>query len=84
MINVCVYLHILNLNRIQIIRGTESYLLSISFVKPHKRVSKDTVSRWVKISLDRAGIDATQFKLHSTRQAFTSAAKKNAAVWKKF
>ena len=63
--------------RTRIIRGTESHLL-LSFVKPHERVSRDTISRWVKISEDRAGIDTTQCKPHSARQASTSAAKKNA------
>ena len=41
-------------------------------------MSRDTISRWVKISLDSAGIDTIQFKPHSTRQTSTSAAKKNA------
>ena len=72
-----VYLHTLRSTRTRIIRGTESYFL-VSFVEPHKRVSRDTISRWVKISLDSAGIDTTQFKPHRTRQASTLAAKKNA------
>ena len=41
-------------------------------------MSRETISRWVKISLDSAGIDTTRFKPHSTRQASTSAAKQNA------
>ena len=55
--SLCVFTHLKEyLCRTRIIRGTESYLL-VSFVKPHKRVSRDNISRWVKISLDTAGID---------------------------
>ena len=39
---------------------------------------KKTTSRWVKISLESAGIDTMRFKPRSTRQAYTLAAKQNA------
>ena len=42
------------------LRGEETQLL-ISFVKPHKAVSKDTIGRWVKSVLANAGIDTHQF-----------------------
>ena len=58
------------------LRGSEAFLL-ISFVKPHKRISRDTLSRWVSVVLDCAGIDTSRFKAHSTRPASTSAAKRN-------
>lgn len=75
--SLCLFTSLKNLNRTRIIRGTEPCSL-VRFVKPHKRVSRDTIGRWVKISLDNAGIDTTQFKTHEARQASTSAAKKNA------
>ena len=50
---------------------SESKLL-ISFRKPHRAVSKDTVARWVKSTLANAGIDVTSFATHSTRAASTS------------
>ena len=56
--------------------GSETFLL-ISFVKPHKRISRDTLSRWVSVVLDCAGIDTSRFKAHSTSPASTSAAKRN-------
>ena len=56
--------------------GSETFLL-ISFVNPHKRISRDTLSRWVSVVLDCAGIDTSRFKAHSTRPASTSAAKRN-------
>lgn len=48
--------------------------LFISYKKPYHRVSKDTLSRWIKTVLKNAGIDTQRFKAHSTRAAATSAA----------
>lgn len=48
--------------------------LLLSFQKPFKPVSKDTISRWIKNVLKAAGIDTTKFGAHSTRAASTSAA----------
>lgn len=56
------------------IRNEEIYLL-ISYIKPHKRISRDSLSRWVKLVLSSSGIDTTVFKAHSTRAAFVSKAK---------
>ena len=48
--------------------------LLISTVKPHGPVSKSTVSRWVKLVLDKSGVDIA-FKPHSTRAVAASKAK---------
>ena len=48
--------------------------LFISSQKPHRPVSKDTVSRWIRGMLTDAGIDTTVYGTHSTRAASTSAA----------
>lgn len=48
--------------------------LLISYQKPHKAISKDTVGRWLKMVLKCAGIDTAIFGAHSTRAASTSAA----------
>ncbi|XP_013418549.1 uncharacterized protein LOC106179464 isoform X1 [Lingula anatina] len=48
--------------------------LFVSYTKPHGVVGRETVSRWIKVMLARAGIDITIFKAHSTRAAATSAA----------
>ena len=61
------------------IRGDEQQLV-MSFVKPHKSVSRDTISRdtisrWAKIVLQRSGIDTELFTSHSTRAASVSKAK---------
>ena len=57
------------------IRNNESQLF-ISFAKPHKKVSKDTIARWTKHVMSLSGIDTSVFKPHSTRAASTSKASK--------
>jgi hypothetical protein len=52
--------------------------LLLSYVKPHKNVTKDTISRWIKVILNRPGINTKIFGSHSVRSASTSYAKSNA------
>ena len=54
------------------LRGGETQRL-ISFVRPHKAVSKDAIGRWIKSVFANAGIDTSHFGAHSTRAASTSA-----------
>jgi len=54
----------------QILRGTET-MLFISYVKPYKPVSRDTISRWTTATLKTCGIDTTTFSAHITRAAYT-------------
>ena len=56
------------------LRGNEKQLF-ISFIRPHKKVSKESISRWIKNVMQAAGIDKSIFKPHSTRSASTSKAK---------
>ena len=51
----------------------------MSYLKPHKAVTRDTGTRWVKTVLLAAGIDTKKFRLQSTRAAAVSAAN-NASV----
>ena len=67
-----------HLTRTQSLRGSESQLF-ISYNRPFKRVSRDTISRWVKLVLTDSGIDTYRFKPHSKRAANSSAAS-NASV----
>ena len=55
------------------VRNNETQLL-LSYRKPYKRVSRDTISRWLKCVMKNAGIDTDKFKSHSTRSAAVSAA----------
>ena len=51
--------------------------LLVSFLKPHNRVSKQTISRWIKKVMSESGIDTDIFKSHSTRAASCSKLKNN-------
>ncbi|XP_068726484.1 uncharacterized protein [Montipora capricornis] len=62
------------LDRIQGLRNGEQCLF-ISYVKPHRAVSRDTISRWAKSVLESFGIDSHKFSAHSTRAAAASRAK---------
>ena len=58
------------INRTQQFRGVETKLF-ISYVKPYKAVSRDTISRWTKATLKLCGIDTSVFSVHSTRATST-------------
>lgn len=58
------------------LRDTDNEFLFISFSKPHNRVSSQTLSRWVKDVLSRAGINTNIFSAYSIKHASTSAALK--------
>ena len=62
-------------NRTNILRGEEKQLL-VSFVAPHARISRDTLSRWTRFVLNKAVVDTKKYASHSTRGASTSAAKR--------
>ncbi|KAK6181896.1 hypothetical protein SNE40_009674 [Patella caerulea] len=55
----------------------ETQFLFISYIKPHKRVSRETISRWIKCVMQMSGIDISVFSSHSTRSASVSKAKEN-------
>ena len=48
--------------------------LFISYVRPHRTVSRDTISTWTKETLRLCGIDTKVFTAHSTRSASVSKA----------
>jgi len=50
--------------------------LFIALKKPHTGVTASTISRWLKEIMQTSGIDTGVFKLHSTRSASVSAAKR--------
>ena len=57
------------LHRTVSLRGEPKQLL-LSHAKPHKPVSVDTISRWIKLVLTNSGIDTVTFKAHSTNAHF--------------
>lgn len=50
--------------------------LFISYRKPYAKVTSQTLSRWIKETLQESGIDTDIFSAHSTRHAATSRANK--------
>ncbi|XP_067665161.1 uncharacterized protein [Haliotis asinina] len=52
----------------------EGKQLLVSFNAPHRAVTRETISRWLRLTLAAAGIDTTIYSGHSTRAASTSAA----------
>lgn len=70
---LCVVSHIRDyLKRTEPLRSPHCQQLLISFLRPYKPVTKDTISRWCKQFLNTAGVDVGKFKTHSTRAASTS------------
>ena len=61
------------LSKTKPLRGEEPRLF-ISFIKPHKAVTSSSIARWLKTTLEEAGIDTAVFGAHSTRGASSSAA----------
>ncbi|KAL7304020.1 hypothetical protein TKK_0003490 [Trichogramma kaykai] len=51
--------------------------LFISTRKPYKNIGSQTISRWIKSMLNKAGIDTSRFTGHSTRHASASTANRN-------
>lgn len=63
------------LKKTQLLRGKEKSLF-ITFRKPHKKASTQTLSRWIKNILVKSGVDVNRFSPYSIRHASTSAAKR--------
>ena len=51
--------------------------LLVSYIKPYKPVTRDTIARWIKIVMTRSGINTNIFGSHSVRSAAVSKAKAN-------
>lgn len=63
------------LARTKALRNKDESKLLISYCRPHKAVSKDSIARWIRIVMCRAGIDVQVFGPHSVRAASASKAK---------
>ena len=48
--------------------------LFISFIKPHKAVTSSSIARWLRQTLENAGVNSCMFGAHFTRGASASAA----------
>jgi len=74
---LCVYTVLKEyLNRTKPVRkNSQSKRLFLSYVKPYSSVSRDTISRWIRTVMARAGVDTSMYKSHSVRAAASSKAK---------
>lgn len=70
----CCYLMLEYVKRTSALRQGARQLL-LSYKKPYKPVSADTVSNWIKHVLRESGINTSPFSAHSTRSASTSSAR---------
>lgn len=62
------------IGKTKLLRPANENRLFITFKKPHRAASTQTLSRWIKNVLGLSGIDSNIFKGYSTRHAATSAA----------
>nr|CAI5825467.1 unnamed protein product [Callosobruchus analis] len=53
------------------------FRLFLTYKKPIKEASSQSISRWIKATLSESGIDTSIFCAHSTRHAATSKAKRD-------
>ncbi|CAB4015537.1 Gag-Pro-Pol poly [Paramuricea clavata] len=68
---LCVFYHMRTyINQTKPLRGNETKLF-ISYMKLHHRISRDTITRWIRQTMTNAGFDTQIFKPHSTRAAAT-------------
>ena len=58
--------------------------LIISYGKPHKPVSSEIISIWIKDELSKAGVDTSVFKAHSCRSASSSKARDTVYLYQKY
>jgi hypothetical protein len=76
---LCIYIVLKEyLIRTKKMRDSSISRLLLRYVKLHKNVTKDTISRWIKVILNRSGINTKIFGSHSVRSASTSKTKSNA------
>lgn len=78
---LCVYTVLKEyLARTKDIREKSEGKLFLSYIRPYKAITRDTISRWVKLVMTRAGIDTSVYSSHSVRGASVSKAKQTVPV----
>ena len=73
--SLCIYKLVKHyLDIIKNLRASSGDSFFISLVRPHKAVGQQTISRWLRVSLEDCGVRSDLFASHSTRHASTSRA----------
>ena len=66
--NVCIVTHLNKyIDMTKDLRSDSSKQLLLSFIKPHRPVSCETISHWIRHFMALAGIDILTYATHSTR-----------------
>ena len=73
-IRLCVYVCLNEYTKRTVSLWSDHEQLFNSYVKPYKKVSRESIRRWLKYFMLLSGIDISLFKPHSPRVASTSAA----------
>ena len=61
---LCIVTHLkVYLDKTKLLRNDEKQLL-VSCIRPHRAVSRDTISQWIKSFMTAAGIDTSIYKSH--------------------
>lgn len=63
------------INKTRPLRNNCQEKLFVSLRRPHRNVSSQTLSHWIKDVLTESGVDTDMFSAHSTRHASTSTAR---------
>ena len=71
---VAVLRHYLHTTKDTRVSEEQKKKLFLSFIRPHNPIAKNTIARWLKITLAEAGLDTGKYKAHSVRAASTSKA----------
>lgn len=73
--NLCVATTLLfYISKTKSLRDSAGNKLLLTFKKPYHNASAQTISRWIRKVMLKAGIDSTKYTSHSTRHASTSLA----------
>ena len=54
------------------LHNANAQAIFVSLMKPHKSVCAQTLARWIKDLMGRAGVDTSVFKQHSVHSASAS------------
>ena len=70
---LCVVTHLsIYLKKTKCLR--KSSKLFVSYIKPYKAITKETLARWCKNLLSKFGVDMSKYSTHSCRSAASSKA----------
>ena len=71
--NLCIVTHLQKyLDMTKDLRSDSNKQLLISFIKPHRPVSCETISHWIRNFMALAGIDISTYTAHSTQRTSAS------------